>query len=764
MSKQLLTEQQKQVVQHPLGKHARVLAVAGSGKTTTMVHRINYLIHEHKVSPGGIFVVMFNKLARIQFKDKLVQIGLPLQKQPQVHTFHSCAYRIIKDTSAKGLLPEFKNMWLEDREEQSRYTIHRAIFNLENRKIVPLNTIDPEEAMEAIAFWKNSLIPPDRAGHKFNAHIPLVYAEFERLRIRKHALTYDDFVPIAVGILESEAAIRNLWCNRASIIIVDEYQDVNHGQQRMLELMAGNKADVMVVGDDDQTIYEWRGARPYYILEKFETVFSNKPHALYQLPHSFRFGPVIAQCAQNVIDRNLNRIEKPLIAHAMDRKADLHVFKASVWQQTDPHLSLARQVKALVRETNDPLNIIVLGRTYSQLNELEAVFLQQKIPYRVVGSRPFFERREIQVLLDYFRLAMKLEDPVSRQTQKLLLSVANTPNRKLSRDSLVKAMSHAHQEGKCSREALIFLLGSPLTPLTNAQRKQAGSLLRCLEQIREKAQKGGGAAGGLLNWLVDMLSYLKHFDDYYGKGEHSEERKQAVLTFCSYAHKSKMNISSLLSLVDRLDTTRGVPEEQQIVMTSVFRTKGLEYDYVIIPNCTERYMPCRLISYNPTYDKAGLVREPLESEPIDNERRLFYVALTRARKAVYIGTTSSNAENYMGKCPPSGSRFLDEMVYEPTVEIMSALQGYATGTPEAERNLLASIAKNSGIKSIINNLESHYLKGKEFKKLGQKIRKLRNQFQKKKAEYSESYLPHQRLAEVETNPFEEKPWWMRNNQ
>ncbi len=763
MSIHSLTKEQKQVVLHPLGSHARVLAVAGSGKTTTMVHRIDHLVREQAIPPENIFVVMFNKLARFQFRDKLHKKGLLAHQQPNVHTFHSSAFKIIKDASTRGILPDFKNLWVQDKAELARYNVHRAIQNLEENKRIPTGVTDPDEAIEAIALWKNSLIPPQRAGHHFNHRLPLVYEEFEKLRISKYALTFDDFVPLAVGTLENDPVIRKLWCNKASIIIVDEYQDVNLGQQRLLELMAGDKADVMVVGDDDQTIYEWRGANPGYILNNFKSKFKNKPHALYQLPHSFRFGPVIAQCAQNVIDCNLNRIKKPLIAHAMEKKADIHVFRASAGQQSNPHISLADKAREIVKETHDPANVIVLGRTYSQLNELETVFLSKKIPYRVVGRKPFFERHEIQVLLDYVKLAMRLDEHSSRQTQQLLLSIANTPNRKLGKNALIKSMSSAHQRKESTREALIFLSGNPMSPYNQTQQGQIGQLLQHLELIKEKAAHGDMQAGSLLQWLVELLDYLKHFDDYYGQGESSEERKQAVLTFCRFASGCKMNITSFLSLVARLDTTQGTPEKHQIIMTSIFKTKGLEYDYVFIPNCTNRYMPCRVASQNKTFDTAGINLEPAPSHHIENERRLFYVAITRARKSVYIGTScfSASAENPYDNGP---SPFLEEIAREPTVEVMTALQGWAAGKPEAENMLLTNTSRNRGLKSIIDNLLSHYLKGKRFKTINRKIRRLFQEQPEKEVANSDStsFLPN---SHEQTTAFsEDKPWWLSDDQ
>jgi DNA helicase-2/ATP-dependent DNA helicase PcrA len=354
-----LTAEQDAVVRHPLEAHARVLAVAGAGKTTTMVHRVKYLVERFTILPSAICILMFNRRARIQFKEKLNAL-LPSERQPQVHTFHSYSYSLISEAVARGYLANIQNAWVGDKEELTRIHIHSAITNLVRRKEIPPDSIDPDDAVECIGLWKNSLIPPDRAGHSTSQLLPRVYQEFERIRIEKNALTYDDFVPLAVGILEAEPAISHQVINSFDAIIVDEYQDVNFGQQRLIELIAGQRADIMVVGDDDQTIYEWRGARPRYIIGEFNRVFGNKPNLDYKLSRSFRFGPIIAQAAQNVISFNSERVTKPLIAHAGGREAAIYVVNNTSEQPTDVNKELAAQVVALVRETRDAQNIIVL--------------------------------------------------------------------------------------------------------------------------------------------------------------------------------------------------------------------------------------------------------------------------------------------------------------------------------------------------------------------------------------------------------------------
>jgi DNA helicase-2/ATP-dependent DNA helicase PcrA len=713
MSKIKLTSEQEAVIHHPFGRHARVLAVAGSGKTITMAYRIKHLVMEHQVNPSNIRVLMFNRLARKQFQCRLEkEARIPSSHQPQVHTFHSFCYQFIQKMSTAGMLPSAIDFWLDGRSELIWLYINIAISNLERRKALPPDRVDPDEASEAIQLWKGSLIPPPRAGYRGNPYIPLVYEEFEKLRMQQNALTYDDFIPLTVGILETEQAINRQWCNRADHVIVDEYQDVNYGQQRLIELLAGQRADVMVIGDDDQTIYEWRGARPSYIIREYQTVFANKPHVDYKLSRSFRFGPVIAQCAHNTISFNTTRVEKPLIAHFAGRPAQIHIIEGSSGQTADVNKELATQVVALVKGGGvKPEEIKVLVRMFAQLSGLEAEFLARRIPYRVRGQAPFFERREIRVLLDYIKLAIEINHPVSKQAEEQLLFIANTPSRMLPREALRRAMEAARFQGATTKQALMALVDSPETPLIRLQRERVIELATILERTGERvACEPGLLAGDLLAWLVDSLGYLEHFDNYYGDGEDAFDRKHAVLNFIVYATGTRFRPLELVEHIRELDTTQGAPEDQQIEMTTVFRVKGLEYDYVFIPQCVERYMPCLYGTGNRVFDAAGFVKEPEPSEAIENERRLFYVAITRAKREVYIGTASSPTQGYQGQSFPNlPSRFLDEVQLQPTVEVMSALQRFASGVKQAKNDLVVSVTRFGGLRRIMRSLITGYL-------------------------------------------------------
>lgn len=702
-----LTKEQEAVVSHPIGKHAKILAVAGSGKTSALVHRIKYLVSDKQVNPTCIQVLMFNKLARKQFNERMLEAGIPPTLQPKVDTFHSYSYGFVQNLMTSGKLAGNWDFWVEDKEEKSRMTLNKVIASLEKAHVFPVGSVDGEEAYQAIQLWKGSLIPPPRAGYRGNDFMPRVYDAYERERIKLHALTYDDFIPIVVTYLERSQELLQQYAGKLQHLIVDEYQDVNYGQQRLIELLAGNKADVMVMGDDDQTIFEWRGARPNYIIREFQTVFDNKPLIQYTLSRSFRFGAVIAQCAYNSILFNTNRVQKSLVSHNIEKPASIFLFEQSSNQVSDTNKALTDQVLALVKNKDiHPSKIIVLCRIFAQLSSIESEFMIRKIPYRIMGQKPFFERREIKVLLDYVRLAIAYHNQITERIKIEFLNVANTPNRMLARRDLEQLISSALIKKMTLAQTLEIFVESTLSPLNNRQRERVLELMSALESANKRVHLSSEeSADVLLSELISSINYFAHFESYYGKGETSFDRKESILNFIDFAKETGLPPADFLAHVEKLDTTRGVPDDQQIVMTTIFRTKGLEFDYVIIPNCNEGYMPCLYATGNRVFDTTGTIREPDPSEAIENERRLFYVAITRAKESVYIGTGTTREDSQSQK----PSRFIDEIQYEPTVKVMTALQQTASGKKDAKPNLLSLITQFGGIKSLIQNLLSHYL-------------------------------------------------------
>jgi DNA helicase-2/ATP-dependent DNA helicase PcrA len=643
-----LTEEQQAVIHHPIGKHARVLAVAGSGKSYTMACRIQHLVQECHVTPHAIRVLMFNRLARQQFRIHLDHTGLPDTMQPEVHTFHSFSFQIINTMVRIGVLPGLTQFWTGEKEELVWLTAKRAIESLERLHRIPPNSIETEDALNAISLWKGALLLPERAGSWSMPNMHLVYEEFERLRLEKSALTFDDFIPLAIDILETNTNASRRWCGSVEYLIVDEYQDVNFGQQRLLELLTDGKADVMAVGDDDQCIYEWRGARPNYIVHDFEKVFNHKPHSMYQLSHSFRFGPTIAQSATNLIHQNIQRVGKDVIAFQKDKLGFIQVYNSGY----AANKALMEQVEALIKADGIlPQEIAVLSRLYAQMDHLEAEFLNRHMPYRVEGHDPFFKRSEVKTLLDYIRLGKDFHEPMNDQIIKLFLSLANKPNRMLSRAVLERIINESQYLGMSLDRLLHNVLYVYTYNLSRWQQEKLDEVWQLLTRIHAGIV-ADESAGELLLDLVDETGYLDSFQNYYGDGEHADGKIMAVQNFLEYVGYTRLTPLSLLEHIARLDTTQGAPIEKQVVFTTIFRTKGLEFDYVFLPETNEGVLPYLKGASIDIYDTQKRFLEDPLSNKLESERRLFYVAITRARKGVFIGT---------GNHP---SRFISEIQLE----------------------------------------------------------------------------------------------------
>ncbi len=676
-----LTAEQQSVVEHPSGAHARVLAVAGSGKTTTMVHRVLHLL-ANGVTRTAVQVVMFNVLARKQFAAKLDEAGCATREQPAIDTFHSCAFRIIKRAIDAGIYAEPKEQWIEDDTEQARILVNRVVKTLEREGVIQPNIIDIEVALAAIGLWKGELVPADRAHAACSGDGALVdvYLRFEQEREQRQAIGFDDFVPIAVQLLQMHPTFRAQSFGHLRHVIVDEYQDINTGQQTLVELLAAQHADIMVVGDDDQTIYEWRGARPDFILRYMTGTVLGKTVLDYTLSHSFRFGPLLAQTAMNVIVNNAVRVAKPLTAHNVHQTTDVFVVREQAEQSTESDQMLCQQLMSLVQRTGEPQHVVVLGRTFSQLQGLEAACLQRKIPYRVLGRRPFFERREVSALIDYLQLAEAWQTPVYGDTTSLVLSIVNMPNRFISADTIKAALRDGKNQQRTVAEVFHALTDPNRSALTRVARDRLRDLADVLIRLNE-LWKQTQPVQVALTVILTGTNYTNHFTNYYGNGSESSDRISCVMQFVEYAKSSGLTVGDFVTHFMGLNHTFGYPEEQQILFTTVYRTKGLEYDYVFIPRAQEGYMPVLLSDSLQVWDKTRMSTPPTKNaNSIETERRLFYVAMTRARRALYIGVSAP---------PPSGdvhhskpvetSRFLLEMRLEPTIAVMRHLPAASSG-------------------------------------------------------------------------------------
>ena len=267
----------------------------------------------------------------------------------------------------------------------------------------------------------------------------------------------------------------------------------------------------------------------------------------------------------------------------------------------------------------------------------------------------------------------------------------------LSRSVISKLASTGKYNGWSPEKTLQAAANERAQGLNGWQVERILELETFLRELSEQVSQAVMLAGDLLDWMIQRLNYLDYFQDYYGRGEHADEKKFAVLNFIRFVSKLHLSPSALLEHLASLDTTQGAPEAEQIVFTTIFRTKGLEYDYVLIPQCDENLLPYLKGERCDIYDTAGIVRESVMSSALESERRLFYVALTRARKGVFIGSSVRP------------SRFLEELLLKETENVMNAVTWLATGESNAAQALQQSIQSTGLRPNLLTNLIDGYL-------------------------------------------------------
>jgi DNA helicase-2/ATP-dependent DNA helicase PcrA len=349
-----------------------------------------------------------------------------------------------------------------------------------------------------------------------------------------------------------------------------------------------------------------------------------------------------------LIHQNTKRVNKDVTAYQKNKPGFIQVYHGGYASNKD----LMEQVEALIKADGIlPQEIAVLSRLYAQMDHLEAEFLNKHLPYRVEGHDPFFKRSEIKTLLDYIRLGKDFHEPMNDQIIKVFLALANKPNRMLSRVVLERLINESQHLGLSLYSLLHNTLNVYSYNLNRWQQEKLDELWQLLTCINTGIV-AGESAGDLLHDLVDQTGYLDSFQNYYGDGEHADGKIMAVQNFLEYVGHTRLTPLSLLDHIARLDTTQGAPLKEQVVFTTIFRTKGLEFDYVFLPETNEGVMPYLKGASIDIYDtKQHFLEDPL-SDKLESERRLFYVAITRARKGVFIGA---------GNHP---SRFLSEIQLE----------------------------------------------------------------------------------------------------
>ncbi len=654
----VLTPEQRSIIEHDLKSHATVLAVAGSGKTTTMVHRIRYLV-THGVPDRAIRAVMYNASAREDFAAKLSAAQLSSVK---VQTFHAMGNGILEWAQKRQYLTK-RTLVTADRDV---FELIRAAIRIVRDQEDTDRPLDTDDAKAAISTWKAMLTPPEEALHLVEPLYVPVYREFERLRRKQSLITFDDQIYDAVALLRANKTVRERMVNKLEHLIIDEFQDVNHARLKLAQILAGNRAKVMVVGDDDQCIYEWQGARSAYIKRGFQRSFTHHPHASYKLSRSFRFGPVIAQVAANTIAHNTDRVDKALVASDLRKPGEVTLDAAGGAGGTRQALP---RIRTLLRSGALPSEIVVLVRKYSQSFLIQSLLLAHRIPFFVEGERPLKTIYPVKLAARYLAVVARYESPVTRLVAEDLKHIVQRPSGFVSKVAFGNVVSTIERQ----RSTVEHLLGDRnLHESSGVKRGGLDHLQKLGESLREAAtpRSRPHTAGHALAVLLDRIDFRGFFAGY--EGDSAVDDDVAIMHSVALLLKeAEVPLGAVDDFLDKLDPSQGRPDRECVRITSVFKAKGLEWDHVLLPDLIEGQCPDLRAAVDVCANKADPGRSMDPTQTIESERRLFYVAVTRARQTVHLFADPA-PRRYL-------SRFVHEACLKPTRDAISALHGVLGG-------------------------------------------------------------------------------------
>ena len=584
-----------------------IFAGAGSGKTRVLAYKIAYLLDQGIVVPEDVLAVTFTNKAAAVMRERVTRLIKEKHAPLNIGTFHSICARILRN--------DIKHLGFT-----SDFAIYDAADQVALLKVVmtdmgvPKNSIIPKTARNRISYYKNKLIAHDVAMKSARTiqdrTIVDIYKVYQKALKKNNALDFDDLLNYPLEIFENHPGILGKYRKKWKYILVDEYQDTNRAQFLLVKMLAEKHKQICVVGDDDQSIYGWRGADIRNILD-FGKAFPNCE--VFTLEENYRSTQKILTAATAVVENNEDRADKNLSAiHGEGENLGL-IETHDEMEEADAVISaLEKEIKINKRTFND---FAILYRTNAQSRALEDSFRRNGIPYKIVGGTRFYERKEVKNLLGYLRLIVNLKDTIS------LRRVINFPPRGIGLKTVDKCVLQATKDKK----ELFDVLNNP-EPI-NIRGKQGESLVNfhnLIKKYNDLLTKIN--ASELVRALVDETEILK----YYKRQDTIEDQERyanVMEVLNSVDEFMERNPGSLLhdfleevSLLTDIDEWN--EDENHVTMMTVHSSKGLEFPVVFVTGLEDGLFPL-----------SGALSE---RNLMEEERRLFYVALTRAQQMVYL--------------------------------------------------------------------------------------------------------------------------------
>ena len=626
--KNLNEKQRKSVIN--LDGPCLIVAGAGSGKTRVLTTRVSHIIKERKAWPNQILCVTFtNKAAR----EMQIRVSKLLYKQaiaiPWLGTFHSVSAKILRKHAAAVNLNS--NFTIIDRDDQLR-----LIKNICKAENIDIKKLSPQFVIAIIDKWKNKGLFPNnvvtKKGEIWETGILNVYKIYQEKILAFNACDFGDLILHCVSIFENKQDILNIYSNNFKYILVDEYQDTNFIQSKWLNLLTNKHKNICCVGDDDQSIYSWRGAEIKNFLN-FDKIFKNTKK--FKLEQNYRSTQNILSTASVLISNNQDRLGKNLWTDG--EKGEL--VKLNCYKNgKDEAINISDVIEKKLKKNFSYNNIAILVRAIFQTREFEERFLKIGVGYRIVGGTKFYERSEIKDSVAYLRIIFQKKDDLAFER------IVNTPKRSVGDTTIKQISEYARKYKLCLEDASLKMIE--------------------MNEIKPKAKIGLLTILNLISkWRKDLFS-KKHFElmqiilDESGYSEMLKNKKdiesEGRLENIKELLRGMREFENLESFLEHVALATSIDEDwegKKINLMTMHAAKGLEFDIVFLPGWEEGLFP-----HQKSLEEKGDLA-------LEEERRLAYVAITRAKKRAYISFSMNRF--YQGDWIENlASRFIDELPKE----------------------------------------------------------------------------------------------------
>ncbi len=641
-----LNQQQREAVLSGDG-HVLVLAGAGSGKTRVLTERIAYLIRSRDISPARILAFTFTNKAAGEMRGR-VQGMLSSGTLPfWIGTFHATGLRILrKEADRIGFR---KNFAVYD--EDDSISLIKRLLKEPGREIEGYSA---SVVRSRISSWKNKLVSPaealENAADDLEERFAEIYQRYTAELKKCNSFDFDDLITRTVELFSAQPRVKERYSRQFKHVLVDEFQDTNTIQMVLIDMLASKWGNLFVVGDDDQAIYGWRGATVENILQ-FDRVYGDT--RIVRLEENYRSTSCILKAANSVISNNRGRKGKEL----WSRKGGGRPVQIFYAEDDREEAEAAREtIIGLLRNGFKRSEIAVLYRTHAQSRALEQAMNRGGLPYQIIGGVRFYERREIKDLLGYLKLINNPDDDVN------FLRVVNVPKRGIGKVTVERLAEAAEERSllQTAREA------DRLKGVGKSQRERLSRFALMIAGLRLKA--ADESADLILSQVVEKTGYRDYLLEdprtSQARMENMEELLNETRRFASSAEDPSLaNFLEEIALISGIDTMK---EEESVSLMTLHNSKGLEYRVIIISGLEEGLLP----HYSSFSDDSEL----------EEERRLFYVGMTRAKELLFLLTASSRMRfgNWQVNMP---SRFLDEIPPKLVNEAGKSVAGGAGGFP-----------------------------------------------------------------------------------